>query len=303
MQYLTVIGIDHGYGKMKTAHCCFPSHVIAHGSEDSGYTEGVLFYDGQYYTIGMGHKEFTANKIEDDDFYILTLAALAKELIYRGTVNARVHLAVGLPLTWVGSQRENFKQYLLRNQEAAFTYEGRAYHIEFAGADVFPQGASAVAARMQEFTGVNMLADIGNGTMNVMSIVDGRIDRSRCFTEKFGTYQCMLAAKEALLQKTGKAVHEASIEQVLRTGEADISERYIDIIYQVATEYVNGIFSKLREHEYDPEAMRLFVVGGGGCLLRNFGNIKGMNVTIEDDICATAKGYEKVAQVLLEKRR
>ena len=40
--------------------------------------------------------------------YLLTLAAVARELNIRGMTEARVHLAAGLPLTWVGQQRERF---------------------------------------------------------------------------------------------------------------------------------------------------------------------------------------------------
>ena len=300
MQNLTVIGLDNGYGNTKTAHCCFPSGVTAHGTKPPTFNQDVLIYEGQYYSIGTHHKEFISNKVQDDDFYILSLAAIAKELHYRATVNAQVLLAVGLPLTWIGKQKEQFKAYLLKNREVDFKFNDIPYHVEFKGVDMYPQGFAAVANRMEEFTGLNMLADIGNGTMNIMYINDGIPDRTRCFTEKFGTHQCMLAAKEALLRDTGKNVHEAVIEQVLRTGMADISEKYIDIIYAVATEYVEGIFSKLREHEYDPDSMRLFVVGGGGCLIRNFGHVDPLRVTILDDICATAKGYEAAAKMQFE---
>ena len=296
MQNLTVIGIDHGYGNMKTAHCCFPSGVTAHGEKEPIFKQDVLVYEGKYYSIGTHHKEFISSKAQDDDFYLLTLAAIAQELRYRSTVNARVLLAVGLPLTWIGNQKEQFKAYLLRSREVDFKYDDTAYHIEIKDVEVYPQGFAAVATRLEDFSGLNMLADIGNGTMNVMYINEGIPDRDRCYTEKFGTHQCMLAVKEALLRETGMDVHEAAIEQVLRTGMADIAEEYIDIIYQVATEYVNGIFSKLREHGYDPKSMRLFVIGGGGCLVKNFGKYDRTRVTIEDDICATAKGYEAAAK-------
>ena len=52
---------------------------------------------------------------------------------------------------------------------------------------------------------------------------------------------------------------------------------------------------KLREHEYDSELMRLYVVGGGGCMIRNFGEYDAERVTICEDIRATAKGYEQLA--------
>ena len=40
----------------------------------------MLTYNGKYYLIGEGHKEFIAEKVNDEDYYILTLAAIAKEL-------------------------------------------------------------------------------------------------------------------------------------------------------------------------------------------------------------------------------
>ena len=68
-------------------------------------------------------------------------------------------------------------------------------------------------------------------------------------------------------------------------------------ITDTATEYVEGIFQRLREHEYNPELMRLYVLGGGSCLIRNFGTFDKERVTINDDICATAKGYEYLAEL------
>jgi len=81
---------------------------------------------------------------------------------------------------------------------------------------------------------------------------------------------------------------------VLREGTADIAPRYLYVIRQTASEYVDGIFRRLREHEYDPELMRLYVLGGGGCLVRNFGKYEKGRVFFNDDICATAKGYEQM---------
>ena len=51
----------------------------------------------------------------DEDFYILTLMGVACELNRAGMREADVHLAAGLPLTWVRKQRESFREYLLRN--------------------------------------------------------------------------------------------------------------------------------------------------------------------------------------------
>lgn len=295
-----IIGIDHGYGNIKTINTCFMAGVTAYDKEPT-FKSNLLCFGDKYYQIGEEHKEFTADKMLDTDYYILTLAAIARELNIRKTTSAKVHLAAGLPLTWVSEQKEAFKRYLLQNETADFTFREIDYHVTFTGADIFPQGFSAIAMRLGEFTGTNMLADIGNGTMNIMYINERRPLEKKCFTEKFGVNQCMLAIRESLMRHFGTSVDDVVIERVIRFGKADISERYLEAICDAATEYVRGIFRRLREREYDPELMRLFIVGGGGCMIRNFADYASERVIIIDDICATAKGYEMPARRKLAK--
>ena len=329
-----IIGIDHGYGNIKTARTCFKTGVAAYDKEPT-FKSNLLIYEDRFYLIGEDHKEFLADKIMDEDYYILTLAAIGRELNIRQIPSARVHLAVGLPLTWVSEQKDEFRAYLLKNETADFNFRGKDYHVEFAGADVFPQGFSAVADRLRDFKGVNMLCDIGNGTSSAQTsypsprrrrqvssiplrllspqnlrfcgdpvfvyINNGKPVPSKCFTEKYGTHQCMLAVRENLMQRFGTAVDDSVIENVLRFGTADIGEKYLAVICSTATEYVSGIMRRLREHEYSPELMRLYVMGGGSCLVRNFGEYDKDRVTINDDICATAKGYEALAAHSLRK--
>ena len=295
-----IIGIDHGYGNIKTANCCFRTGVASFDKEPT-FKSNLLIYGGHYYLIGEEHKEFTADKMADSDYCILTLAAIGRELNIRKQPSARIHLAAGLPLTWVIEQKDAFKKYLLQRESADFTFRGVNYHVDFVGADIFPQGFAAVADHLRDFRGVNMLADIGNGTMNVMYINDRRPQEKKCFTEKYGTHQCMLAVRENLLKQFGTATDETIIDQVLRHGTAEISERYLSAIQEIAKEYVSGIFRRLREHEYDPELMKLYVVGGGGCLVKNFGEFESGRVIINDDICATAKGYEYLARLRAKK--
>lgn len=290
-----IIGIDHGYGNIKTAHTCFKTGVTAYEKEPT-FQNNLLVYQDRYYTIGDGHKEFVADEMADSDYYILTLAAIGRELNYRKLTSACVHIAAGLPLTWVSEQKDGFKAYLLQNGSVDFVFRGVSYHVDFAGADIFPQGFSAIVDKLRDFRGVNMLCDIGNGTMNVMYINDCRPQGNKCFTEKYGTYQCMLLARENLMRRFGALVDDAIIERVIRHGTADVSERYLTAIRETATEYVAGIFRRLREHEYDPELIRLYVVGGGSCMVKNFGQYAADRVEIIDDICATAKGYELLAE-------
>ena len=111
----------------------------------------------------------------------------------------------------------------------------------------------------------------------------------------------MLAVRENLLKLYGSTADETIINQVLRPGTASISERYLSAIRATAEDYVSGIFRRLREHEYDPELMKLYVVGGGSCLIKNFGQFETERVIINEDICATAKGYEYLARLRAKK--
>ena len=292
---LIVVSVDHGYGNMKTANFCFPTGVKVWDTEPT-FGNDVLYNDGKYYTIGAGHKEYISDKADDLDFYLLTLAAIARELNTENIHTAEILLAAGLPLTWVGEQKEEFKKYLLKNKTVDYTFRDKEYHVTFAGAEIFPQGFAAVANQLHEFKGANMLCDIGNGTMNILRINDRRPVPDQCYTEKYGTYQCTLAAMEALLKKLGKAVDESIIERVLRFGEANVSETVQSVISATTREYVSGIMRRLREHGYDPELMRLYVVGGGSCLIKNFFDYDPNSVTINQDVCATAKGYELMAE-------
>ena len=300
MNGVHIIGVDHGYGNIKTANCCFPTGIESSDTEPT-FKQDLLIYEGRYYQIGIGHKEYAAEKIMDQDYYVLTLAAIARELGRENITEASVYLAVGLPLSWVGKQKQTFKEYLLQNREVCFTYRNREYRIRIVGAEVFPQGFAAIAPSLQEFTGSHMLCDIGNGTMNILRILNRKPDPKQMFTEKYGVHQCILALREALLREHNAQPDEALLHSFLQNGTAGLEEGLEQTMTQVAKGYAAKVFRKLREHGYDPRLMKLYVVGGGGCLLKNFCHIDENRVTINSDICATAKGYEYMAAVQIRK--
>ena len=291
---VTIIGIDHGYGNIKTAHCCFRTGVTVYDKEPV-FKNSMLIYADKYYIFGEEHKEFVPDKAFDKDYYVLTLAAIGRELFARGMTDAYIFLAAGLPLTWVGEQKESFTAYLLQNPSVEFVLRDVRYHVEFAGADVYPQGYSAIAGHVSDFRGVNMLCDIGNGTMNIMYINNGRPVSGKCYTEKYGTHQCVLAIREKLMRRLGAKVDDTIIEDVLRHGSAEIGSQYLTLIQEGAAEYTAGIMRALREREYNPDLMKLYVLGGGGCLIRNFSSYDPNRVIINSDIRATVKGYEALA--------
>ena len=166
------IGLDHGYGNIKTAHQVFQTGIECYDEEPIVSTNYVKYRD-KYYVIGESHLVYQGNKTESDDFYILTLAGLTEEMRYRGLHEADVVLAVGLPLAWVKTQAAEWRNYLMREKEMDFSFRKERYKVHLCGLEIFPQGLAAVH-NQGSMPGMNMLVDIGNGTMSILEIHDGR---------------------------------------------------------------------------------------------------------------------------------
>ena len=290
---LKIIGIDHGYGNIKTANTVTPTGVNIFDTEPT-FEGNVLFYDGQYYRFGEGHKPFISDKTEDGDFYAATLLGIAKELSREKIYEADVHIAAGLPLTWVKNQRESFREYLMKNPDVTFRYRKKLYKIHIAGCSIYPQGYAAVIGKLGEMNGVNMLADIGNGTVNIMYINNRKPVENKCWTEKLGVNQCMISVQNAVLDKFGARIDETIIENIIRFGKANIGKKYLDCITEQVRIYAEKVLDVLEKYEYNSELMRLYITGGGVSIMKNFAELDFENVVLIEDICAAAKGYETI---------
>ena len=299
-----IIGVDAGYGNMKTARTIYSTGLVAMDTKPF-FDGNILEYNGTWYRIGEGHKAYNPDKTADEDFYILTLASIAAELSTEQITEANVHLALGLPTTWTGRQREDYRSYMMRNPDVRFTFSDVLYSIHLTDCIVFPQGYAALVPLMdndkrfnefRQFTGTVMMADIGNGTMNIMRLVNGKPNDQHCWTEVLGVNQCVLTARKQMMDKYGIDMPESVIEQFLRTGTANLARELLDNLTDIVHGYVTGLFDALRVHGYDARLMKLFVMGGGGCLVKNFGKYDPSAVVFVDDLHASAKGYEYMAQ-------
>lgn len=187
---LEVIGIDHGWSMMKTVTQVFVTGVKEITTTPALFGD-VLEYDGKYYKIGTVRQEVKDTKVEDDSFYLLTLAAVAKELKKRGLSDAKVFLAVGLPLTRFGAERNNFIKYLTKNKRVDFRYENEAYHIEIDDVAVFPQCYAAVVDKIPTMAKKTLVVDIGSWTIDIMPVINKSPDESKCVTVPRGLITCM----------------------------------------------------------------------------------------------------------------
>ena len=141
-----IIGIDHGYYAIKTAHCSFPAGLTSYGEHEPYTRQGLLEFGGCFFVCGSGRQPIQRDKTVNDNYYLLTLAAIAKEIQQRGLPpECSVRIAAGLPLTSFGRDKPKFRDYLLRsNQPLNYKFEGVEYSITIEEVAVFPQGYAAL---------------------------------------------------------------------------------------------------------------------------------------------------------------
>lgn len=149
-QNTVVVAIDHGWANMKTEQDVFTSGVSEITTEPALYND-VLEYEGKYYKIGGKRLEVKEDKIHDDNYYLLSLAATAMTLEKMHKRDAHVLWAVGLPLTRFGEEKDEFIQYLMRNKEVTFKYNKIKYHIVIEKISVYPQCYAAVSDKLRFF--------------------------------------------------------------------------------------------------------------------------------------------------------
>ena len=294
-----IIGIDHGYYAIKTKQVCFPTGIIRYEYEP--YTmQNVLQYQGEYYVCGTGRQTLVKDKTANDNYYLLTLAALAQEIRKRkGERTAKVVLAAGLPLTGFGREKQKFKEYLFRKEQPIrFLYEGERYEIQIEDVKLFPQGYSAIALHselIQNEPSV-LLMDIGGWTVDLMRLDNGVPNAATCRSLELGMIRCIDETKEQVRRDTGLSVTDAQVERVLTGKPCSMDEDARNIIQKQGRLYKESLLSAAMESGFDLKAIPVVMLGGGASVVKG-------NVSEQDSLCrvfaliddkVNAEGFERI---------
>lgn len=297
---IEVIGIDHGWSNCKTVSQVFVTGVKEITTEPALF-DNVLEYKGKYYKVGGFRQEVKDTKTEDDSFYLLTLAAVGKELKRRGLTEARVFLAVGLPLTRFGSEKADFIKYLTKEKDVEFLYENMKYSIFIENAAVFPQCYAAVADKLQNFGKKTLIVDIGSWTIDMMPVIDRAPDESKCVTIPRGLITCMRSINEQCVRQLNGELDESYIQEIMRSGRCEIDRKYYEIAKSEIESFCEKVYNSIREYGYNLSTTPIVFVGGGAAVMKNFGGLSQNNISYILDIKANARGYEQLATIGLRK--
>ena len=273
-RHIEVIGVDHGWSMMKTISQVFVTGVKEITTTPALFGD-VLEYEGKFYKVGTVRQEVKDTKVEDDSFYLLTLAAVAKELKRRGLEEAKVFLAVGLPLTRFGAEKNDFIKYLTKNKRVSFKYENEPYYIEIDDVAVFPQCYAAVVDKIPTMAKKTLIVDIGSWTIDIMPVINKSPDESECVTIPKGLITCMRSINEQCVRQLNGEVDESEMQNIMRYGRSDIDDEYFAIIKAEIEDFVDKVYNSIREFGYNLKTTPIVFVGGGAVVMKNFSSHDG----------------------------
>ena len=256
-QKLLLCGIDHGFSTMKTAHFVFENGVKELGGEASLLTN-TMFFNERYFKVGEGRLPLKDTKVEDGDYFLLTLAAIAREMDYHGLSDTEVCIAAGLPFTRFGQEKAEFKEYL-NPGDREFQYNGKEYHIKCSDVFLYPQCYAAVADRLGKLPAELLEAMFKYGNASLASLVNHAMPlipirktiltpyQRKCYARM---YRLRLAEKKRFTYKSAYLY-----EQIRKMHE--LQEEYLLVVKYDVKSFVDLIHLKFRLQQVDEELCKV----------------------------------------------
>lgn len=321
-----IIGLDCGNYNIKTAGTCFPSG-FAEVSEHDPF-EDKLCYKGKYYVLTGTPLNIRDDKSKTDDFQILSMFGIAKELEHNhvsfGSVS-KITLAVGLPpgKMSITSYKKNLEEYHKGLFE--FSYNGQPAKIEVERVLVLPQCFSALmwqnhtekmrslhihdSVLLSDFLdkeAQTILIDIGGGTVDVIRLEEGKMSADHYYSFNLGLRKCLTEIDRRIELTTGSAIGESLITQYVLGKRVRLSLDDELIINEHLDKYVDDLIIALSSNQIPLRNSYVILMGGNAELVyrsihaqNKHKNIFG-ELDILTDLSANAKGYEGFARAYFD---
>lgn len=316
MPKTNIIAVDTGNRYMKTKHFTFTSGLVAHGTVPPAVgTVDTIKYDGRYYSLTHSRDAYRRDKTTDENYFVLTMAAIAKELIETGeyapgeTVTERVTLAMGLPVAHLQKMKEKYAAYFQKDgNKMEFEYNSQKFNIIIDAVHVWPQGyaAAVVDKDYNKFADYQRayIIDIGGYTTDVCVFHNGMSDMNYVESINMGAIHLNNKVIAAIQQEAGVELDDIGVESLIKKDPKIKNEELFRITDEAKQLYANELMRKLTEKGIDFVTSCLIFMGGGSILLqdniRTF--VKHDMLYFIDNINANANGYEKLSRAVIKRQ-
>ena len=313
-----VISIDTGNAYIKTPTEKFPAGYANEGNRPSKFQQAdTILYDGSYYKLTNTRVPYHRDKTTDEDYYILSLFAIGKELAKDDNIpkdgNTVIHLdlVMGLPPKHFNEPpehphnqfetlRDAYRDYFLKeSQEVVFYYNDIHYRIVVDDVMIFPQGYAAVFHLLMKIKkNIIYIIDIGGHTTDIYLLDSGEIDPTFTQSMTMGTNILFKNIRNRIKEITGIKLHDSQIFNAL-IGSDDLPIEIRKKIDAIAEKYATTVIEELQEGEMQLKYSQLIFSGGGSLLLKKyFTDLVPKDTIFIDDLCANAKGYKYIYDLI-----
>ncbi|SKA72421.1 plasmid segregation protein ParM [Eubacterium uniforme] len=290
----TYIGIDHGYGFMKTSKTIFKSGIKEQPVEPP-FLDDILIYDKRVFVIGQNRTEHGVDKTTNEDYFILTLAALACELKKeRMSKASNVVLCVGLPYSFFTEQKDKFKKYLLKNKHLDFKFEGKRYCVEIKEVKVFPQGFPAITEKFNKYLEDKIsIVDFGSRTIDVITFNEGKAMHDQCYSiDKKGTLELINEIRKYYMKQYAEDISEDKVQDIFQNRKVPLSAEKVKFVQKLIRFFLKQYLDELKAKGL---ADNIIYCGGGSTLIKNYVETNESNAEFVENVFFNASGYELLA--------
>lgn len=275
------LGLDIGSSNLKVHTGRMLASKIKPGKYINRSIE--IVHEQKTYTIGEGNRDVEINKAsrETNLLFIYSLIALESEDIEN-------KIAVGLPIGQFQSEKDKYREFILKNGYTDIEINGRKRIINITDCKVCAEGLSAVSP---DYNGI--ILDIGGRTTDICLLENKRVINPISKTK--GVLNLYSQIINSINSKFSLDLVEDDAERIIKQGlKIDGEVQDISFIYNILATFTDDIINTLKL-EYSLRTNNLLLIGGGGELFYN--SIKKrvkQTELIKDSLFSNAKGFRRM---------
>ena len=315
---LGTFGVDVGNHDTKTRHTVFASAFDKSKVINKLSGEYITFNDkyGEPVFYSYSNKPFNLSlkKTINEDMFLITLMAIAREAVARGILlnGDEIALAIGMPPGMYNQKNiDNYYNYYMeRGKGISYQYccGDATYDFRFDIGSVVVSaqcwGAAAQYPRLHRDLDEVYLVDIGGGTTDVLHMSAGQIDGVP-LSYNDGVNKMFFNIANTLNNETGIRFEAKNVKDALM-GKGNVRDRDLERIKELAYDWTKNIFSRMITEGVEFRLTKVITLGGGALILdREIEKVAGELDFLERlairDSKANATGYELVAAMALHR--
>ena len=286
-----------------------------------------LYYNGKYYAPTSTRFNYIPDKTVNENMYILTLIAIAKEILYRrdkafskGQESAArkyipddiitVHLGVGVPPAHHAKLSKKYAEYYKERfkEQVDFSYENIDFHIQVKTVRVFTQDYSVVmvfGAKSKYISqGFRRFAAVDIGGTTVDSVVVNDKVAEKYKSVENGIISMYNEIEAQINTDYGVNLDHQACECILMDQPTIVKDEIKQKVKEITEDWTARIIGILRA-DLDFEAYPTIFIGGGSRMLKPYllKNETLKNFEFLGNPNANAQAYSRLLKGLLAAER